>query len=396
MFESVSLAPADPILGLSEAFQQDVRPQKINLSVGVYQDASGKTPILESVKRAERLIWENETTKGYLKIDGAAEYGLRIQELLFGADSPIVAEGRAVTSQTPGGTGALRVAGDFIHRHFPQAKLWLSAPTWPNHPNIFHAAGIETVSYPYFDKANNRLAWDDLCDALNRVSAGDVVLLHGCCHNPTGIDPTPDQWKTIAAILRERGALPLIDFAYQGFATGLREDAAVLEAFCAPGTETLVCSSLSKNFGLYRERVGALTLVAAAQADVVKAQSQVKSAIRANYSNPPSHGGAVATTILGQSELRGLWEEELTAMRNRIHQMRSLLVAGLKQQGVRQDFSFIADQKGMFSFSGLNPEQVQKLRDDYAIYIVGSGRINVAGMTTANMEPLCAAIAAVL
>lgn len=396
MFETVSMAPADPILGLSEAFQQDVRPEKINLSVGVYQDASGKTPILESVKRAERLILESETTKGYLKIDGAADYAARIQELLFGNDSAVVAEGRVATSHTPGGTGALRVAGDLIHQQFSKAKIWLSQPTWPNHPNIFQAAGIETANYPYFDKAKNGLAFEAMCETLGKLPAGDVVLLHGCCHNPTGIDPTPEQWKKIASILRERGALPLIDFAYQGFATGLREDTAVLDAFCTPGTETLICSSLSKNFGLYRERVGALTLVAGSQADAVKAQSQVKSAIRSNYSNPPAHGASVAAMILGKAELRTMWEAELTAMRNRIHQMRTLFVESLKKHGVKQDFSFIVDQKGMFSFSGLNPEQVQKLRDEHAIYIVGSGRINVAGMTTANMEPLCAAIAAVL
>lgn len=396
MFNTLSMAPADPILGLSEAFNQDVRPHKINLSVGVYQDASGKTPILESVKRAERLILESETTKGYLKIDGAADYAARIQELLFGAESSLVAEGRVATSHTPGGTGALRVAGDLIHQQFPKAKLWLSQPTWPNHPNIFQAAGLEVASYPYFDKATNGLAWDALCEALNKVPAGDVVLLHGCCHNPTGIDPTPAEWRQIAAILRERGALPLIDFAYQGFATGLREDTAVLDAFCTPGAELLICSSLSKNFGLYRERVGALTVVAANQGDAQKTQSQVKSAIRSNYSNPPAHGAGVAAMVLGKSELRALWEEELASMRNRIHLMRTQFVENLKKHGVKQDFSFIAGQKGMFSFSGLTPEQVQKLRDDFAIYIVGSGRINVAGMTDANMEPLCAAIAAVL
>ena len=396
MFEAISMAPQDPILGLTEAFQQDARPSKINLSVGVYQDASGKTPILESVKLAEKQLLETETSKGYLKIDGAPDYGKRIQELLFGADSELLAAGCVATSHTPGGTGALRVAGDLIHQQFPKAKLWLSQPTWPNHPKVFAAAGVETAGYPYFDKGANALDWDALCSALSSIPAGDVVLLHGCCHNPTGIDPTPEQWKEIASIVRKQGVLPLIDYAYQGFAEGLKEDTAVLDAFCTPGSETLICSSLSKNFGLYRERVGAFTLVAGSKEAAQAMQSQVKAAIRANYSNPPAHGASIATTILGSGELRSMWEAELAGMRGRIHEMRQLFVETLQKCGVKQDFSFITKQRGMFSFSGLNPEQVEKLRDDAGIYIVGSGRINVAGMTTDNMQPLCEAIAKVL
>jgi aspartate/tyrosine/aromatic aminotransferase len=396
LFESISAAPADPILGLTEAFRNDPNPNKINLSVGVYQDSTGKTPVLASVKAAEQALLTSETAKSYLPIDGAAEYGQCVKELMFGADHEVLSTGRAATSHTPGGTGALRVAGDFIRHNLPEASIWVSKPTWPNHPKVFAAAGVPIKEYPYHDAAAGGLGLEAMLSELAKIPTGDVVLLHGCCHNPTGVDPTPAHWKQIAAVLSERNLLPLVDFAYQGFAEGLREDTAALEAIVTPGREALVCSSFSKNFGLYRERVGALTLIAEDAEAARRVQSQVKSVIRANYSNPPSHGAAIVTTILQDAELRSQWEQELAAMRARIAGMRRQFVETMAAKGASRDFSFLTGQRGMFSFSGLTPDQVQTLREKTAIYIVGSGRINVAGMTESNMDRLCEAIVAVL
>jgi aspartate/tyrosine/aromatic aminotransferase len=396
MFGDIEMAPQDAILGITEAFQKDPNPAKINLSVGVYKDAQGKTPILESVKLAERRLLDEESTKGYLPISGSPQYARLVQEMLFSPGHELIESGQAVTSHTPGGTGALRVAGDLIHKVFPKSQIWLSSPTWPNHPKVFAAAGVQAQSYPYFDAEAGALNFDAMLAALAEIPQGDIVLLHGCCHNPSGVDPTADQWTQIADVVRQRKLLPLVDFAYQGFAQGLREDAACLEAMCKPGTETIICSSFSKNFGLYRERVGALTIVADAADAAERIQSQVKSVIRANYSNPPSHGADIVTTILSDQELRTMWEGELAAMRARIRAMRDLFVEKLAEKGVPGDYSFIKRQNGMFSFSGLNPEQVKALRDKYSIYIVGSGRINVAGMTESNMDALCEAIAEVV
>lgn len=392
MFSNLPMAPPDAILGLSEAFERDPNPAKINLSVGVYKDAQGRTPILSTVKKAEERLVREESTKGYLSISGAPQYARAVQQLLFPAGHEVLASERIATAQTPGGTGGLRVAADFLKQMFPGTTVWLSQPTWPNHPNIFAAAGLPVKTYPYFDKATNGIAWQAMLDTLQQIPAGDVLLLHGCCHNPTGADPTPDQWQTIALVTRERGILPLVDFAYQGFGSGLREDAVGLEALAQPGSELLVCSSFSKNFGLYRERVGAISVIGESDDAAARALSQIKSAIRANYSNPPAHGAAVVTTILTDPELRSQWEQELADMRARINGMRELFVQTLADKGVPGDFSFIRHQKGMFSFSGLTKEQVHTLRDRYAIYIVDSGRINVAGMTEANMDQLCTAI----
>ncbi len=396
MFEKLETAPPDAILGLTEAFVKDPNPAKINLSVGVYKDAQGNTPILATVKAAEQRILKNERSKGYLPMTGSPDYDARVQQLMFGADHEAVTSGRAATAQTPGGTGALRVAGDFIHTMFPGAKVWLSEPTWPNHPAIFAAAGVETATYPYFDAATNALAYDAMLDRLRQIPTGDVVLLHGCCHNPTGIDPTAEQWAQIADVIAERGLLPLLDFAYQGFAEGLEEDAVGLRSLCGAAKEMLVCTSYSKNFGLYNERIGALTLLAASAGDAATALSQLKLRIRTNYSNPPAHGAAIVATILGDEQLRGQWLTELQQMRDRINGMRKLFVQTLAAKGVDRDFSFIERQRGMFSFSGLNRQQVDALRAKYSIYVVGSGRINVAGMTEGNMDTLCSAIAEVL
>ncbi|KAB7691413.1 aminotransferase class I/II-fold pyridoxal phosphate-dependent enzyme [Plesiomonas shigelloides] len=396
MFEHIIAAPADPILGLADTFRADPRAHKINLSVGVYKDDAGQTPVLHSVKKAEKRLLEEESSKNYLSIDGLASFAACTQALLFGADSAIVREKRAKTAQTPGGTGALRVAAEFIARQTSANTIWISNPTWPNHASVFKAAGLEVREYGYFDAANMALDFDAMLTSLEQAKAGDVVLFHGCCHNPTGIDPTPAQWDQLAKLSAAKGWLPLFDFAYQGFARGLEEDAYGLRAFCANHSELLVASSFSKNFGLYNERVGACTLVAADQETAERAFSQVKSVIRANYSNPPAHGAAVVALILSDPQLKAEWEAELTEMRGRIHQMRELFVAKLQALGANRDFSFIARQNGMFSFSGLNPQQVARLKDEFAIYAVGSGRINVAGITSSNIDPLCQAIAQVL
>jgi aspartate/tyrosine/aromatic aminotransferase len=396
VFESIALAPADPILGLNDAFAKDPNPEKINLGVGVFQDASGKTPILPSVKEAERRLLDGETSKGYLAISGSPQYASLVGKLVFGADHPAIAEGRVATAHTPGGTGGLRVAADFIKQNVPGAKVWLSEPTWPNHPSIFRAAGLETATYPYFDAAANGLAFDKMLGALGEIPKGDVVLLHGCCHNPTGVDPTAEQWAQIAKVVSERGLLPLVDFAYQGFGTGLVEDAVGVRTPIPGGVEMLVVSSFSKNFGLYNERVGALTLVSKSAQATQAAFSQIKVCIRANYSNPPCHGAAIVSTILGDAALAKQWEQELAGMRDRINTMRKLFVKTLAAKGIDRDFSFIERQRGMFSFSGLKVDQVERLKKEFAIYAVGSGRINVAGMTEANMDRLCSAIAVVL
>jgi aspartate/tyrosine/aromatic aminotransferase len=396
VFEKLPMAPADVILGLTEAFKKDPNPKKINLGVGVYKDEQNRTPVLKSVKKAEEKLLAEETSKSYLSIPGSAAYANCVKRLLFGEGHEVLASGRAQTAQTPGGTGALRVAGDFIAQQFPGASVWVSSPTWANHNAIFEAAGLTVKTYPYYDAAGKCLDFEAMKAALSAAPAGDAVLLHGCCHNPSGIDPDDAQWKELAALTLEKGLLPLFDFAYQGFARGLDEDAAGLRAFCTAGRELLICSSFSKNFGLYNERVGAMTLVAANTGAAEAAFSHVEKAIRANYSNPPAHGGAIVSTILDTPELRALWIAELDEMRGRIRAMRELFVQTLKDKGVDRDFSFISAQNGMFSFSGLTKDQVEKLRADYAIYIVGSGRINVAGMTPANMGPLCEAIASVL
>jgi aspartate/tyrosine/aromatic aminotransferase len=396
MFQQITPAPPDAILGLSDAFREDPNPKKINLGVGVYKDADGRTPVLPSVKAAEERLYAKEATKSYLPIDGSPAYGKAAQALLFGANHPIVTRSRAATAQTPGGTGALRVAADFLHNVAPHAAIWLSDPTWDNHRAIFQAAGMRVGSYPYYDAVHHKVDFGSMMAKLEEIPSGDVVLLHGCCHNPTGMDLNQEQWRQLADLLRSRELLPLIDFAYQGFAAGLEEDAQGIRTLAASVDEFLICSSFSKNFGLYNERAGALTLVAQDADAAEAARSHIKKAIRVNYSNPPAHGGLVVETVLTSSDLRQQWEGEVTTMRNRINDMRHLFVETLNQKGVTQDFSFITQQRGMFSFSGLTKAQVERLRREHAIYIVGSGRINVAGMTTANMDHLCESIAAVV
>ncbi|EOS96550.1 aspartate/tyrosine/aromatic aminotransferase [Erwinia tracheiphila] len=396
MFERITAAPADPILGLADLFRADERLNKINLGIGVYKDETGKTPVLTSVKKAEQFLLENESTKNYLSIDGLADFARCTQALLFGPENTIISSKRARTAQTPGGTGALRVAADFITSQTDARRVWISNPSWPNHKNVFESAGLEVCEYHYYDAASRSLDFAGMQQALSDANAGDIVLFHGCCHNPTGIDPTSEQWAQLAEMSLNKGWLPLFDFAYQGFARGLEEDAEGLRIFAASHQELIVASSYSKNFGLYNERVGALTLVASESAIAETAFSQVKATIRANYSNPPSHGAAVVATILGNEALRALWQQELTGMRQRIHRMRQLFVNMLQEKGAKGDFSFIINQNGMFSFSGLTKDQVVRLREDFGVYAINSGRVNVAGMTPDNMAPLCEAIVAVL
>ncbi|EKO3571168.1 aspartate/tyrosine/aromatic aminotransferase [Vibrio metschnikovii] len=396
MFEKVVAAPADPILGLTEEFKSDPRTDKINLGVGIYKNEAGQTPVLATVKKAEAALLESEKTKSYLTIEGTAEYGLAVQKLLFGEQADIINAQRAKTAQAPGGTGALRVAGEFIKRQLGEVKVWISNPTWANHHGVFGAAGLETTEYTYYNAEKKDKDFPAMLADLEQASAGDVVLLHGCCHNPTGIDPTLEEWEILAKLVAEKGLLPLFDFAYQGFAKGVEEDAAGLRIFAQYNPEILVASSFSKNFGLYNERVGAFTLVAAS-ADVANtAFSQVKAIIRSIYSNPPAHGAAVVTYIRQNPALRAEWEAEVAEMRERIQEMRELFVTRLQEIGVNADFSFIERQNGMFSFSGLNKQQVQRLKEEFGIYIVGSGRISVAGMTKNNMSPLCEGIKVVL
>jgi aspartate/tyrosine/aromatic aminotransferase len=396
MFETIVAAPPDPILGLTEAFKKDKNASKVNLGVGVYKDAAGQTPILNSVKSAEERLLKSENTKNYLPIDGQPEFDRATVELLFGAGHPVLAAQRTVTAQAPGGTGALRVAADFVFSTLGKRTVWLSDPTWPNHPQVFNAAGLPTASYPYFDKQTNGVAFEAMLNALRAAPEGDVVVVHGCCHNPTGVDLQPQQWRSLGEVLAERKLLPLVDFAYQGFANGLEEDAGGLHQLVQHCDSMLVASSYSKNFGLYNERVGALTLVAPDDKQAEAALSHIKRVARANYSNPPAHGGAIVATVLNDPQLRKQWEGEVAEMRDRINTMRHLFVETLQEKGVDRDFSFIARQHGMFSFSGLNADQVKALRERFGIYIVGSGRISVAGMTEDNMDYLCSAIAEVL
>ncbi len=387
MWNKVTPAPEDAILGLTEAFKKDPRFAKINLGVGVYKDEEGHTPILDSVRAAEKLIFEKENTKSYMPIAGEKPYGEEVQKMIFGA----LCE-RSATIHTPGGTGALRVAADLLAK-FSGKTIWVSNPTWANHNNIFEAAGLTVKTYPYYDAATKDLDADGFFTALEKIPAGDNVLLHACCHNPSGVDLSAAQWKKVAQIAQKNGWFALVDFAYQGLGDGLEADRVGVEALLSSGIEFFIASSFSKNFGLYRDRTGALTAVAATPADAETAMSHMMATARVLYSNPPAHGGMIVTTILRDKELCRLWRSELDAMRDRIAQARAALAQGLTERGVPMDCSFMTKQKGMFSFSGLTKDQVKFLREEKAVYIVGSGRINVAGLTPGNMGFVCDVVA---
>ncbi len=396
MWKEIEAAPADAILGLTEAFKKDTNPNKVNLGVGVYKDEQGNTPVLKCIKIAEQRLIETQKSKGYLPMTGDPSYGANVQKLLFGADSEVIATNRAVTVQCPGGTGALRVGGDLLKKFNPDATLWVSSPTWANHKGIFAAAGFSIKEYPYYNPETKDVNFDGMVSCLKQVPAGDIVLMHVCCHNPTGVDLSADQWERVVAIAREQGWTPFLDFAYQGFGDSIESDRAAVEEFAAAGIDFYVASSFSKNFGLYCERTGALTIVCPSGEEAVVAASHVKLTVRTNYSNPPAHGGLAASTVLNDSVLYEQWIGEVTEMRERIKTMRRKLVDGLAARGVDQDFSFITEQRGMFSFSGLSDAAVKQLRENKSIYIVKGGRINVAGLTSANIDYVCDAIAEVL
>lgn len=396
MWQNIEAAPADSILGLTDAFRNDTSPQKVNLGVGVYKDEQGKTPILSCVKAAEKILLETEGTKSYLPISGDPVYGAEVQKLLFGEFSEVVTSGRAATAHAPGGTGALRVGGDLLKKFNPDAKLWISNPTWANHRGVFTTAGFELAEYDYYNSETKALDFDAMLVSLGRIPAGDIVLLHACCHNPSGVDLNAAQWKKVAAIGKEKGWCAYLDFAYQGFGESVEKDRCGVEEFAATGVDFFVASSFSKNFGLYNERTGALTIISPTAQQSAVAMSHLKTTIRVIYSNPPAHGGLVVAKILSNQELREQWLAELAGMRERIKAMRTALVEGLAGRGVKGDFSYITEQRGMFSFSGLSDEIVDWLRANKSIYVVGGGRINLAGLTQSNIDYVCDAIAEAL
>lgn len=394
-FERIEQAPADPILGLTEAYKADPRPEKINLGVGVYQNEQGVTPVMNCVKSAEQILLDEEQSKSYLPIIGLPEYGKYARELIFGQGSELVSGGRAVSCHCPGGTGALRIGADFINQQHVAATVWISDPTWANHYQITTSAGLKFERYPYYDRVNHTLAFDRMLETLQQAKAGDVVLLHACCHNPTGVDPTEEQWAKLGEFFRDHQLLPFVDFAYQGLGNGLEEDARgirILSTYCP---ELIVASSFSKNFSLYNERVGVLTVVSENQETAARVLSQLKITVRTSLSNPPAHGEKIVVKVLSDPKLRAQWEAELTEIRNRIHRMRKLLVEKLAAAGAG-DYGFFVEQNGMFSFSGLSKEQVQRLREEFGIYIVGSGRICVAGLNEHNIDRLVQAFVTVL
>ncbi|AQU82602.1 MULTISPECIES: amino acid aminotransferase [unclassified Halomonas] len=394
MFEHIERVPGDAILGLIEAFKKDTNPQKVDLGVGVYRDSAGNTPVMRAVKEAEARLLKNETTKTYIGSHGAPAYGEAVLPIVFGAGSPVLKANRASATQSPGGTGALRLAADFIASQLPGKGIWVSDPTWPNHHGIFTSAGIELHKYPYVD-ADNRLDFTGMLAALKKIPEGDVVVLHACCHNPTGFDLSAEQWQEVLTVLRERKLLPLIDFAYQGFGQGLDEDAYGVRLLAENLDEAIITSSCSKNFGIYCERTGCLIMVAKDAEQMENIRSQVAIVARENYSNPPAHGGAIVSEILHDAELSAMWREELTEMRDRINSLRRDFVEALKPYGLDQKYACVAEQQGMFSYTGLTPEQVDRLRDEFGIYMVRSGRANVAGFSQENLAYLAKAIAAV-
>jgi aromatic-amino-acid transaminase len=396
LLAGVELAPRDPILGLSEAFNADPRPTKVNLGVGVYTNDEGKIPLLRAVRAAEESLVKSAAPRGYLPIEGIAAYDAAVQRLLFGADSPVLASGRLVTAQALGGTGALKIGADFLKRIDPDAQVLISDPSWENHRALFEAAGFRVGAYPYYDAATRGLDFDGLSAALRAAPANTIVVLHACCHNPTGVDLSPEQWRRVVEIARERQLVPFLDLAYQGFAEGVDADAAAVRLFADSGLPVFIASSFSKSFSLYGERIGALTIVTSGKDEAARVLSQVKRVIRANYSTPPTHGASIVAAVLNDGQLRAQWEQELGEMRDRIKRMRSALVEGLKARGVSRDMSFMLRQRGMFSYSGLTAAQVERLRNEFGIYAVSTGRICVAALNTRNIGPVCDAIAAVL
>jgi aromatic-amino-acid transaminase len=393
LFSAIDMAPRDPILGITEAFNADQNPQKINLGVGVYYDDNGKVPLLSCVQKAEEILIATPAPRTYLPIEGLAAYDKAVQELVFGADSAVLQEKRAVTVQAIGGTGALKIGADFLKRFAPDSEVYISDPSWENHRALFESAGFKVNNYAYFDAATHGVNFAGMIADIKAMPAGSIVLLHACCHNPTGADLTSAQWDEVIAAVTSGGLVPFLDMAYQGFGAGIAEDGAVVRRFAAAGGPLLVSNSFSKSFSLYGERVGALSVVAATSEEAARLMSQLKRVVRTNYSNPPVHGGKVVATVLTTPELRQLWEDELAAMRVRIKEMREAFVVKLQAKG--HDFAFVRDQIGMFSYSGLSKAQVEQLRAK-SIYAVDTGRICVAALNSRNIDIVIDAIVEVL
>lgn len=396
LLSTVEMAPRDPILGVTEAFNADSNPNKVNLGVGVYCDDNGKVPVLDCVRRAEQKLAESPLPKNYLPIDGMPAYDRTVQQLVFGAENDAVRQGRIVTVQTLGGTGGLKVGADLLRRIDPRAEVWISDPSWENHRALFEYAGFKVNAYPYYDAATHGVNFDGMIGTLQRLPAGAIVVLHACCHNPTGVDLSTAQWERVIEIVNSRGLVPLLDIAYQGFAEGLDADAAAVRRFAAACPAVFVSSSFSKSLSLYGERVGALSIVTGNADEAARALSQVKRVIRTNYSNPPTHGGQAVAMVLTTPELRALWESELGQMRDRIKLMRRELVAKVRAIRADFDFNFVVQQRGMFSYSGLSKEQVQRLRKEFSVYAIDSGRICVAALNSKNIDYAARAIASVL
>ncbi len=396
MFEKLDLLPPDPILGLMAAHRDDPNPNKIDLGVGVYKDEQGNTPVLRSVKRAEEIILAEENTKAYIPPAGNPDFNRNVQLMLLGETHSAYKDNRIATIQSPGGCGALRLGADFALRCNPEATVWVSDPTWANHIPLLGNAGLKLAKYPYYDAETHQLQFDQMVETLKQVKRGDLVLLHGCCHNPCGADLTQEQWQIVTGMAEQQGFVPYIDIAYQGFGEGLTEDAYGVRLMAERLPELIVASSCSKNFGIYRERVGTLNIIAADTKSAAVSASQAANIARGIYSMPPSHGAAAVNLVLSNTELKADWDAELTEMRDRINSLRSQLVAKLAGNNAQQDFSFIERQRGMFSFLGVTPEQVKRLREEYSIYMVDSSRISIAGINSGNIDYLAESIVAVL
>ena len=396
LFSAVEMAPRDPILGLNEQFGADTNPAKVNLGVGVYYDDNGKLPLLACVRAAEADMMKAPSARGYLPIDGIAAYDAAVKALVFGEDSEPVTSGRVATVQGLGGTGGLKIGADFLKKLTPGATVLISDPSWENHRALFTQAGFPVESYPYYDAAKRGVNFDGMLAALNAAPAGTIVVLHACCHNPTGYDITAAQWDQVVAAVKTRNLTPFLDMAYQGFGHGIQEDGAVIGKFVAAGVDFFVSTSFSKSFSLYGERVGALSVLCESKEEAARVLSQLKIMIRTNYSNPPTHGGAVVAAVLGNPELRALWEKELGEMRVRIKAMRQKLVDGLKAAGVQQDMGFITEQIGMFSYSGLSKDQMVRLRGEFGVYGTDTGRMCVAALNSKNIDHVCQSIAKVV
>lgn len=396
LFFAVEMAPRDPILGLNEAFNADTRSTKVNLGVGVYTNEEGRIPLLRAVAEAENALTATHAPRGYLPIEGIAAYDQAVQTLLFGKDSQLISDGRVITTQALGGTGALKIGADFLKRLLPDATVAISDPSWENHRALFESAGFPVRNYRYYDAFSNGVNRGGLLEDLKNLPTRSIVVLHACCHNPTGVDLTLDDWKAVLEILREREHVPFLDIAYQGFGDGIEQDAAAVRLFAQSDLTFFVSSSFSKSFSLYGERVGALSIVTGSKDETSRVLSQVKRVIRTNYSNPPTHGASVVAAVLNNPELRAMWEAELGEMRERIRNMRLAMVEQLAALGAKRDFGFVAEQRGMFSYSGLTTEQVERLKSEFGIYAVGTGRICVAALNQRNLPVVTQAIAHVL